>query len=117
MEHNSSNKCDYFFSTFLILQVDVYSLGNIFYMLLQKDWPFREVEEKEAKRLVKDGYRPSFDAAIWNSTDPIDMVLKKAMIMCHEQVPEDRASARHIEVYLKQHLQNYSQHEKLFMKQ
>ena len=86
----------------------MYSLGNIFYMLLQKDWPFREVEEKEAKRLVKDGYRPSFDAAVWNSTDPIDIVLKEAMIMSHEQAPEDRASARQIETYLRSHLQNYS---------
>ena len=77
-------------------------------MLLQRDWPFREVEEKEAKRLVKEGYRPSFDAAVWNSTDPIDMALKEAMIMSHEQEPEDRASARLIESFLKLHLENYT---------
>ena len=89
-------------------QVDVYSFGNILYMLLQKDWPFREVDEKEAKKLIRKGYRPSFDAAVWNSTDHIDMVLKEAMIMCHEQEAKDRASSREVEIFLKQHLQNFS---------
>jgi hypothetical protein len=69
-------------------------------MFLQKEWPFSDVDEKEAKRLVKDGYRPSFDAAVWNSTHPVDKALKEAMIMCHEQQPERRATARQVEAYL-----------------
>lgn len=84
--------------------MDVYSLGNIFYMILQKEWPFSEVEEKEAKRLVKEGYRPSFDADVWNSTHPVDQALKEAMIMCHEQDPEHRATSRHVEAYLRSRL-------------
>lgn len=85
-------------------KVDVYSLGNIYYMLLQKEWPFMDVDEKEARKLVKQGYRPSFDTEVWNSTDPVDQALKEAMFMCHEQEPEDRASAQQIETYLKEKL-------------
>lgn len=70
-------------------------------MLLQRDWPFSDVDEKEAQKLVKDGYRPSFDASVWNSTDPVDTALKEAMLMCHEQKPEARATARQVEIFLK----------------
>ena len=85
-------------------KVDVYSLGNIFYMLLQREWPFSDVTDAETKKLVKDGYRPSFDADIWNSTDPSDIALKEAMLMCHEQDPRERASARQVEKYLRKQL-------------
>ena len=81
--------------SFTIQQVDVYSLGNIFYMLLQEEWPFQDVEtDKEAQELVVNGVRPSFDEAVWNSTDAVDLALKEAMILCHQQNVTRRASAR-----------------------
>lgn len=70
-------------------------------MLLQRDWPFSDVEEKKAQNLVRQGARPSFDAEVWNSPNPIDIAIKEAMIMCHEQDPSNRATARQIEAYLK----------------
>ena len=74
-------------------------------MLLQEEWPFGDIDEKEAKKLVKGGVRPSFDADVWNSTDAIDTVIKEAMIMCHEQEPSNRATARKVEMYLKSKLE------------
>lgn len=70
-------------------------------MLLQEEWPFLDMKPEKARNLIKEGYRPSFDAEIWNSTDPVDKALKEAMIMCHEQNPKERATARQVETFLK----------------
>ena len=80
--------------------MDVYALGNIFYMLLQGDWPFYDVPQQVAMELVKNGTRPSVYADIWFSTDPVDVALKEVMIMCHEQNATERATARTVEEYL-----------------
>jgi hypothetical protein len=74
-------------------------------MLLQKELPFDDISQKEARNLVKKGHRPSFFVDIWNSTDPVNIVLKEAMSKCHEQEPGDRPSAREIETFLKKKMQ------------
>jgi serine/threonine protein kinase len=89
------------------LKVDVYSFGNIIYSLLQEELPFQDTRSKSVPDLVMKGVRPSIYYDIWNSTDPIVMALKEAMIMCHEGEPEDRASARQVEVYLKSKLEEF----------
>jgi hypothetical protein len=71
-------------------------------MMLQGEWPFQDKKEDEAKELVKEGHRPSFYVDVWNSPDPVDQAIKQAMIMCHEQDPAERASAREVENFLKQ---------------
>jgi serine/threonine protein kinase len=80
----------------LPIQVDVYSLGNIFYMLLQGEYPFDDIETDEAQKLVIQGHRPTFYVDVWNSTDPIDKTIKAVMIKCHEQDPVLRPTAREI---------------------
>uniref|UniRef100_A0A7S2YMF7 Protein kinase domain-containing protein n=1 Tax=Entomoneis paludosa TaxID=265537 RepID=A0A7S2YMF7_9STRA len=85
-------------------KIDLYSLGNIFYMLLQKQWPFQEENTKEAQRMVKHGYRPSFYEDVWNSTDPYTVALKTAMLRCHQQDPRDRPTASELAYFLKQKL-------------
>lgn len=80
--------------------MDIYSLGNIFYMLLQGDWPFYDVPLETAYELVKNGTRPSIFEDLWYSTDPVNVALREAMIMCHEHYATDRPSARYIEQYL-----------------
>ena len=70
-------------------------------MLLQEEWPFQDIEsDSEAQELVIKGVRPSFDEAVWKSTDFIDQALKEAMIMCHQQNATIRASARQVESFL-----------------
>jgi serine/threonine protein kinase len=81
-------------------KIDVYSMGNIFYMLLQEEWPFQGVNVEEAQKQVMEGVRPTFYKDIWDSTHPIDVALKEAMMMCHAQKPSERATARQVEQYL-----------------
>ena len=79
----------------------MYSLGNIFYMLLEGEWPpFPDMSDDTAQELIKNGTRPSVYHDLWYSHDPIIEALKDAMIMCHEQNPEERASARSVEAFL-----------------
>jgi serine/threonine protein kinase len=92
---------------FLLEQVDVYSFGNIIYSLLQEEVPFADEKAKDVPDLVMDGVRPSIYYDVWNSTDPIVQALKEAMIMCHEHEPEERATAREVEVYLKSKLDEF----------
>ena len=82
-------------------KVDIYSFGNILYMLLQEDWPFSDVSSDDTARLVKKGARPKLSQRILNSTDPLDQLLLEAMTMCLAYKPEDRASAREVEALLK----------------
>jgi serine/threonine protein kinase len=85
--------------------VDVYSLGNIFYSLLQGEEVFQDVKSKQAQKLIMEGIRPSFYPEVWNSTDPIDMVIKEAMIKCHQHKSTERATAREVSNLLKAKLE------------
>jgi hypothetical protein len=73
-------------------------------MLLMQDWPFKGLSVETAQAKIKEGQRPDFYADVWNSTHPIDKALKTAMLMCHEQDVETRATARQVESFLKQQL-------------
>lgn len=86
-------------------QVDIYSFGNIFYSLIMEEYPFHDRPRKEVPKTVMRGERPPFYADLWNSTDPIIKTLREAMLMCHEQEPEDRASAREVNDFLKKKLE------------
>lgn len=86
-------------------QIDVYSLGNIFYMLLMDQWPFKGVKEKKAIKMIMNGRRPEIYTDVWNSTDPSDVALKNAMFMCHEQDPKIRSTSREVETYLLEQLE------------
>lgn len=82
------------------LKVDLYSLGNIFFMLLQGDWPFDDVSSDTAHALVINGTRPTIYMDLWYSDDPVNKALKEVMMMCHEHDPADRPSARQVEAFL-----------------
>jgi serine/threonine protein kinase len=80
--------------------VDVFSLGNIFYMLLMLELPFQGLPAKDAAEKIKTGERPSFYADVWDSPDPYIQALKSAMIMCHQHNVTERATARQVETFL-----------------
>lgn len=82
-------------------KVDIYSMGNIFYVLLTGKWPFEHLSStKKARTIVKQGGRPPIDGAILNSTDPFDRALLEAMQMCWVQEPTKRATAREVQSFI-----------------
>lgn len=70
-------------------------------MLLQGEWPFADLKQDEAADKVMQGIRPAVYEDLWNSTDPVDMALKEAMIICHAQDPKERPTARELENYFR----------------
>merc|ERR1712151_267848 len=87
-------------------KVDVYSMGNIFYVLLTKEWPFDGMKDKAAQHEVKHGRPPPISTSIRNSTDPYTQALIKAAEMCWVYDPQERPSAREVESFLSRSLQS-----------
>ena len=73
-------------------------------MLLMERWPYSGTPDKKAQHAIKHGERPPLYKDVKESTDPIDVAIKEAMFMCHEQDPKVRATARQVEAYLKDQL-------------
>ncbi|KAL7560672.1 hypothetical protein ACA910_001354 [Epithemia clementina (nom. ined.)] len=86
-------------------KVDMYSLGNIFYMLVAREWPFENTKEKIAMKAIMKGQRPRLPTIVQNTTNPIIRILIEAMQMCHRQDPEQRATSREVEKFLKAEIQ------------
>ena len=88
-------------------QVDIYSLGNIFYLLLNQNYPWREQYWRHAAKLVLDGKRPPVIQEVWENADkdPALKALIQAMVMCQDQAPEDRATALEVLEYLQDQLE------------
>lgn len=82
-------------------KVDVYSLGNLFFSILQGEWPFENEASDDAKAKVMNGTRPAIYDDLWHSTDPVNVALKEAMILCHTHDPLERPSARYIETFFR----------------
>jgi serine/threonine protein kinase len=88
------------------LQIDIYSLGNIFYLLLTDRWPWDAVgsasedSQRTIKKRIIQGERPAFPDAISKSSHPVDLVLQKAMAMCQKHEPNERATAAEVATLL-----------------
>lgn len=81
-------------------KIDVYSMGNIFYALMEKAYPFEELSSKKAQKMIINGKRPPLNETFTNSSDPATIALIKAMEMSWVQEVEKRASAREVENFL-----------------
>jgi hypothetical protein len=86
--------------------IDVYSLGNIFYAILQGEWvwegQFRS--SKEAQKQVKRGKRPPIRPDLEQSKDPYTQALIRVMRDCWIHDPVQRATSRQIEESLRESL-------------
>jgi hypothetical protein len=80
-------------------------------MLLQEEWPFGDVKTAVAQETIRNGGRPNIYSDIWNSTDPVTLLIKEAMIHSHEQEPEDRWTARQVQEFLNKGLQELEPNE------
>ena len=80
--------------------VDVWSLGSIIYHLLTGKKVWSEYSKNKAQESVIMGKLPKISKSIQNSTDPVDILLKKAMDMCYIYEPSQRATARKVATFL-----------------
>ena len=85
-------------------KIDVYSMGNIFWVLLHGTYPFEKMSRKATKRAVSKGQRPTFDASLATSDDIYIQALITAAKMCWTQDPEKRASAREVQYFIQSKL-------------
>mmetsp|Transcript_6879 Transcript_6879/g.10879 ORF Transcript_6879/g.10879 Transcript_6879/m.10879 type:complete len:437 (-) Transcript_6879:239-1549(-) len=85
-------------------KIDIYSMGNIFYTLLEEKLPFEDVKEHKGteavQKLVRRGVRPNLQLAVEQSQDHSIKVIIKAMTMCWNQQAKDRPSASDVRDYL-----------------
>ena len=89
-------------------KIDVYSLGNVLFGLLQGEWPFEHLKHSEdAQELVTKGERPIIKPEFVNSTDPYTIALIKAMRACWIHDPVKRASSKQIRDFLAAMLQQH----------
>ena len=77
-------------------KVDIYSLGNVFYCLLTRLWPFDNMRQLDVIKAVRAGKRPPMKDDILISTDPAIVALRTAMELALSQNPNDRPSAREL---------------------
>jgi hypothetical protein len=75
-------------------------MGNIFYTLLEKTYPFEDQSKKKAQSLIMSGERPRLSDSNAKSKDEFTQALVKAMNMCWIHDPEKRAGAREVERFL-----------------
>ncbi|CAB9526605.1 activated protein kinase kinase kinase 7 [Seminavis robusta] len=83
--------------------IDVYSMGNIFFVLLTGKYPFGQFTKKAVKRAVARGLRPDFGALV-DSADPHVQTLIQAARMCWTHDPSERATARQVQLFLQSKL-------------
>ncbi|KAI2488639.1 protein tyrosine kinase [Fragilaria crotonensis] len=81
-------------------KVDIYSMGNVFYVLLTRQWPFDKEEDEEAQNKVEHGERPEIPRAVRDSKDSSDKALLKLTKMCWEQDPRKRPAALEVKDYI-----------------
>lgn len=75
-------------------------MGNIFYALLEKAYPFEDLTKKKAQKKIMAGERPPLNETFTNSKDPATVALIKAMEMSWIHKVGKRASAREVENFL-----------------
>ena len=86
-------------------KIDVYSMGNIFYVLVTNQLPFQDDEMAVAQRKVMNGERPHIPSKYRNSIEPGYMVLISLMKLCWKQNPSERPSARVVADMIENELQ------------
>jgi len=82
-------------------KVDVYSMGNIFYVLLTGKYPWEKLNKDEAKDAVIAGKRPEIDSQYLESEDPLIQAIVKAIGDCWIHDPDKRTTSRAIEQFLR----------------
>ena len=91
---------EYKYDEFLTEKIDVYSMGNVFYVILTELWPFGDLDTAKAQEKVSAGERPGAPMEIMNSTDKATQTLISAIQKCWVQDVAKRATADEIVAFL-----------------
>jgi Protein kinase domain len=84
--------------------IDVYSMGNIFFVLVTGKYPFEHLSRKLVKKVVGSGMRPDVGRHLEETKDSHIETLITAAKMCWVQDPNDRATARQVQLFLQSRL-------------
>jgi len=88
-------------------KVDIYSLGNLIFLLLTGHSPRGQTDPTridEVRNFVQNGAPPIIDDFYENSSDPLIAAMIQALNSCYEPDPKHRGSAREIAGILMQAL-------------
>ncbi|CAJ1942806.1 unnamed protein product [Cylindrotheca closterium] len=90
-------------------KVDVYSLGNVLYFMLTREYPWNDYPSKEVYEKVKKGKRPKISDEILASTHPFDEYMIKAIEMCYTQDQFKRPGAAEVAAKLQEGIDKLKQ--------
>lgn len=87
-------------------KIDVYSLGNVFYVLLTKLYPFEDLDEssEDVQKKIMKRSRPHIGHKFNESDDPFTQALIKTINMCWVHDPIERASSLEVQQFLQSEL-------------
>jgi Protein kinase domain len=86
-------------------KIDIFALGNILYTIVEGEYPYRNIGSSDAIRKVMEGIWPELRKETRKSKDPVIQALLRAMSMCWNKDPSNRASARQILDHLRPHVE------------
>jgi len=91
--------------------IDVYSMGNVFYTMLMRKYPYSDQMKKEehsaaAQKLVLAGKVPKLSKKLKRSNNPLDIILIEAMKMCHIYNWRERATAGEVRDFLESRIKD-----------
>ena len=81
----------------------MFSMGNVFFSLITKEWPFESSthhdEVKAQKKIIK-GHTPHISDDLRHNTDPSIQAILTAMKRCYILDPAGRATAQEVHAFL-----------------
>lgn len=97
-QHRSPEEYSYELQT---EKIDIFSLGNVFYVILFKRMPFEDVKTSDMQRLIRHGVRDELPLDMDNT---IHKIFAQVIHMCWKHDWRERATAKEIANYLAQSL-------------
>ncbi|KAL7477824.1 hypothetical protein ACHAW6_003611 [Cyclotella cf. meneghiniana] len=91
-------------------KVDIYAMGNIFYILLADKEPWDGFEETVAQRMIMEGIRPDLPDAKVNSKEFVDVTLRELVSQCFQRDPRRRPRARAVADILSAKIVSHQNH-------
>lgn len=85
-------------------KADVFSLGNVIYILLVGHKPFDGTDKEIAHRKLVAGERAAIDAEVYPRDDPVYDAMITAIERCWIHDPRERATSREVASYLRSRL-------------